>query len=127
MTTDHVPAEPSDCNDCSEGPRLPPTSGSARVSFSGSRKTCASAGRGLDFAWTRTYRSRPEADAPHWDYAYNVRAESARGDIKVFNGAGAANLYRLQPDGGYAARGVFAEGRLDTSSQFRIRFAGGGA
>ena len=33
MTTDHAPAEPGDCNDCSEGPRLPATSGLLPASF----------------------------------------------------------------------------------------------
>ena len=114
MTTDHAPAEPSDCNDCSEGPRLPRHVRLATGELFWQQEDIRIAGRGLDFAWTRTYRSRPDGDAPHWDNAYNLKAESARGDINVFNGAGAANLYRPQPGGGYAARGVFAEGRLDS-------------
>ena len=127
MTTDHAPAEPADCNDCSEGPRLPRDVRLATGELFWQQEDIRIAGRGLDFAWTRTYRSRPDSDAPHWDNAYNLKAESAGGAINVFNGAGAADLYRLQPGGGYAARGVFAEGRLDSSNQFRIRFAGGGA
>jgi RHS repeat-associated protein len=53
--------------------------------------------------------------------------EAGRGGIVVFNGAGAADVYHPHPSGGYAARGVFAEGRLDASNQFRLRFSGGGA
>jgi RHS repeat-associated protein len=127
MTTDHAPAEPSDCNDCSEGPRLPRHVRLATGELVWQQEDIRIAGRGIDFAWTRTYRSRPDNGAPHWDNAYNLKAESAGEDINVFNGAGAANLYRPQPGGGYAALGVFAEGRLDSSNQFRIRFAGGGA
>ena len=127
MTTDHAPAEPSDCNDCSEGPRLPRHLRLATGELFWQQEDIRIAGRGLDFAWIRTYRSRPKGDVPHWDNAYNLKVEAILGDINVFNGAGAANLYRLQLGGGYAARGVFAEGRLNTSNQFRIRFAGGGA
>ena len=127
MTTDHAPAEPSDCNDCSEGPRLPRHVRLATGELFWQQEDIRIAGRGLDFAWIRTYRSRPKGDVPQWDNAYNLKVEAILGDINVFNGAGAANLYRLQPGGGYAARGVFAGGRLDTSNQFRIRFAGGGA
>lgn len=38
---------------------------------------CAIPGRGLDFAWTRTYRSRTEvttAQGAGWDFSYNVSA-----------------------------------------------------
>lgn len=55
------------------------------------------AGRGLDFAWIRTYRSHPKGDVPHWDNAYNLKVEAILGDINVFNGAGAANLAGYNP------------------------------
>ncbi len=56
------------------------------------------AGRGLDFAWTRTYRSLPESADRHWDHAYALRVEATRGGIRLCTGTGGADLYR--PDAG---------------------------
>lgn len=80
----------------------------------------------MDFVWTRTYRSRPESPDRHWDHGYALRAEAARGGIRVWTGTGCAVLFRPGSDGGYTARGVFAEGRLDPAAALRLRFSGGG-
>ncbi|MGV0812271.1 RHS repeat-associated core domain-containing protein [Mycolicibacterium boenickei] len=126
MSNDHPPAEPTDCPDCSEGPKLLRNVRLATGEFVWQQEDLRVAGRGLDFVWTRTYRSRPEAPDKHWDHAYALRAEATRGGIRVWTGTGGADTYRLGTGGIYTARGVFAEGRLGRAREFRLRFSGGG-
>jgi YD repeat-containing protein len=48
-------------------------------------------GRGLDFEFTRTYRSQVEYDGPlghGWDFAFNARLTPLGSDVKVHDGAG---------------------------------------
>lgn len=58
-------------------------------------------GRGLDFAWTRTYRSRTgpsTAQGAGWDYSYNVSlAPQANGTMVLRTGDGRASTF--YPDG----------------------------
>ena len=63
MTTNHAPAEPSDCNDCSEGPRLPRHVRLATGELFWQQEDIRIAGRGLHFALIRTYRS-PQGRCP---------------------------------------------------------------
>jgi RHS repeat-associated protein len=127
MSIDHAPAEPNDCTDCSAGPKLPRNVRLATGEFIWQQEDLRIAGRGLDFVWTRTYRSLAESPDRHWDHAYALRAENARGGVRLWTGTGGADLYRPDPRGTYTARGVFAEGRLDDANKFRLRFSGGGA
>ena len=126
MTTNHAPAEPTDCNDCSEGPKRPRNVRLAAGEFVWQQEDLRIAGRGLDFIWTRTYRSLPESPDRHWDHAYALRAEATLGGIQLWTGIGGADLPRPDARGTYAARGVFAGGRLDSGNQFRCGSPAGG-
>ena len=126
MSIDHPPAEPTDCNNCSEGPKQPRNVRLATGEFVWQQEDLRIAGRGLDFIWTRNYRSLPESPDRHWDHAYALRAEATLGGIQLWTGIGGADLYRPDARGTYTARGVFAEGRLDSAKQFLLRFSGGG-
>lgn len=130
MTTDHAPAEPTDCNDCSEKPHLPEHVRLSTGEFVWRQEDLRIAGRGLDFFWTRTYRSRPESGDPGWDHAYNLRAQAVEGGIEVSDGAGGTHLFRRAASGAsgtYAAKGMFAVAELSSANEFRIRFSGGGS
>lgn len=121
MSTDH-PAEPGDR---SEGPLLPADIDLATGVLRWAETDLRISGRGIDFAWTRTYRSRPGGGAPHWDHAYRLRAARTGLGIQVWHGDGTSHTYRRRTDGGYWTRGVFAEGALDSTDVFRLRFADG--
>ncbi len=83
MSADHPPAEPTDCTGCSGGPNLPRNVRLATGEFVWQQEDIRIAGRGQDFVWTRTYRSRPESPDRYWDHAYALRAEAARGGIRL--------------------------------------------
>jgi YD repeat-containing protein len=85
----------------------------------------AVAGRGLDFAWVRTYRSRTGQDSPQgtrWSHSYDVRCIQGGGVVYVYDGTGRKDTFRLQPDGSYTCPGFFREGTLDGNT-FRLTFA----
>ena len=84
-------------------------------------------GRGLDFAWTRTYRSRTgeaSSQGNRWTHSYDVRCVMKPGDgaAWVYDGTGRKDLFQLQPDNTYTCPGFFREGSL-TNGIFRLTFA----
>jgi len=89
----------------------------------------AIAGRGLDFLWSRTYRSRTtdtsSAFGPHWTCSYDIRLQPLGGDIAIHDGTGRADTYYLQTNGTYTCPGFFREGTL-SNNVFRLTFADGG-
>lgn len=83
-------------------------------------------GRGLDFVWARTYRSRIGPDSAQgngWDFSYNLWIEMAGNAVRVMDGNGRSDRYLLQPDGSYAARQFFREGRFQPDGTFKLLFA----
>jgi len=87
-------------------------------------------GRGLDFIWARTYRSRygPDtAQGNRWDFSYNVHIEGGGPHVKVFDGSGYSAYFVQQSDGSYVADQFFREGRFDSNGVFRLTFADSGA
>jgi|GEM_PF-3244127 len=71
-------------------------------------------GRGIDFKWTRSYRSRYSYDGPMgygWDHAYNRRLdfpEDPEEGIRLMNGDARVDTYEPQFDGTYISpRGFF--------------------
>ena len=85
-------------------------------------------GRGLDFAWTRTYRSRTGPNSPQgqrWTHCYDVGCAASGSDIVVYDGTGRRDLYRSQPGGIYSCPGFFREGAF-TGGVFRLTFANAG-
>ncbi len=124
-----VPAEPTDCDHCADGPSLPRHLRLSSGELVWSQEDLRIAVLGLDVAWVRTYRSRFGPLTPQgtrWDHCYNLRVEKASNGLLVWNGTGRADLYREAAGGVYEARGIFASGRIDEAGRFRIRFSGGG-
>jgi RHS repeat-associated protein len=70
-------------------------------------------GRGFDFVWGRKYRSREgrlTAMGWNWDFSYNIRVEISAddpNDLWVFDGETRRDTYRPQPNGCWAAAGLF--------------------
>ncbi len=89
----------------------------------------AIAGRGLDFVWARTYRSRTTSAnsvfGPHWTGSYDISVQPLGGDVVIHDGTGRADTYFLQTNGTYACPGFFREGTL-SNNVFRLTFADGG-
>ncbi|MDA8017399.1 MAG: DUF6531 domain-containing protein [Thermoanaerobaculia bacterium] len=65
------------------------------------------AGRGLNFALVRTYRSQTLGSGPlgpGWDHNYRQRLRLLpTGDVDHFDGRGRRETFRLQPDGSYVS------------------------
>jgi len=83
------------------------------------------AGRGLDFVWARTYRSRTgqsTAQGTRWTHAYDVRCAQNGTAMDVFDGTGRQDTFRPQTNGVYTCPGFFREGTL-TGGVFRLTFA----
>ncbi|MFQ5502336.1 MAG: DUF6531 domain-containing protein, partial [Phycisphaerae bacterium] len=58
------------------------------------------AGRGLDFIWTRKYRSRigpNTAMGNGWDFSYNIHIEQSGPDILLHDGNSREDLFLFQP------------------------------
>lgn len=91
-------------------------------------------GRGLDFVWTRTYRSRIGTDTPMgfgWTHSYDIRcAANGNGqDMDVWDGTGRRDTLRRGACAGgvcsFSAPGLFREGAL-SNEVFRLTFADSG-
>jgi len=83
-------------------------------------------GRGLDFVWTRTYRSRTHHTATllssGWSLSYDVSVEQNSSGITVNDGTGRRDLYVLGTNGVYTCPEFFREGTL-SNGIFRLTFA----
>lgn len=82
-------------------------------------------GRGLDFVWARTYRSRTgaaTAQGNRWSHSYDVRCVQSSVGIDLYDGTGRKDTFRLQANGTYTCPEFFREGTL-TTNVFRLAFA----
>jgi phage tail-like protein len=82
-------------------------------------------GRGLDFVWARTYRSRTGATTAMgngWDFSCNVSVQKLGGDILIHGGQGRDDALHPQTNGTYLADGFFRLGTL-SNNVFRLTFA----
>lgn len=87
--------------------RAPMGAGEARGLYGFSGEFCDTAvdmrirGRGFDFVWMRTYRSRSGRDTAQgkgWDFSYNIHiSDHCRPSILLHDGNGRSDLYQLQP------------------------------
>jgi YD repeat-containing protein len=85
----------------------------------------AVAGRGLDFVWGRTYRSRTGDRFNSGDrtsFSYDVGCVQSSGGMDVYDGAGRKDSYKLQTNGVYTCPEFFNEGTL-SNNIFRLTFA----
>ena len=109
--------------DCDGAARLLPHSGEVQLQAT----DLTLPGQGLDFGWTRTYRSRTgvnTAQGNRWTHGYDVRCVMEPGDTAawIYDGTGRRDRYERQPDGAYTCPGFFREGTL-TGGVFRLSFA----
>ncbi|MBN2018890.1 MAG: RHS repeat protein [Sedimentisphaerales bacterium] len=82
-------------------------------------------GRGLDFIWSRTYRSRTGSNTStgnNWDYSYNIYIEPAGRDFIVHDGSGRRDLYRHQADGTWVTDGLFRVLSRNPDLSFSLTF-----
>ncbi|MCA8960341.1 MAG: RHS repeat protein, partial [Planctomycetes bacterium] len=88
-------------------------------------------GRGLDFTWTRKYRSRfgPDTEQGNgWDYSYNVRIEQPDAtSVVLHDGNGRHDRYAKQSDDTYTAAEFFRSGKFQPGGEFILTFADTGA
>ncbi len=82
-------------------------------------------GRGLDFIWATTYRSRNGETATmgnNWTHSYDIRVAQSGTDMLVRDGTGRRDTYFLQADGSFSKRGFFRRGTL-AANVFTLEFA----
>ncbi len=87
-------------------------------------------GRGIDFAFTRTYRSRlgeSTAMGHRWTHSYDLRVTSTSAGVVLRDGHGRVDLLTLQTDGTYGAPGHFTSGSFDAFDRFVLAFGDGGS
>lgn len=90
------------------------------------------AGRGLDFIWSRKYRSKigvNTAQGNHWDYSYNIAVmTNAEGHVEVRDGNSRTDTYvRNGTNNLWTAPEFFRELSLNGSGAFELVFEDGGA
>jgi phage tail-like protein len=102
------------------------------IAFSGELQSSAVdlaiPGRGLDFIFARTYRSRTGSATVlgnGWDFSYNLSIQPLGGDIVLHSGNGRDDTLFHQTNGTYVADGFFREGTL-ANNVFRLTFADSG-
>ncbi len=86
-------------------------------------------GRGMDFVWTRTYRSktgRYTVVGHNWDHSYNVGLYRTGADLVLYDGTGRRDIYRLQPDGSYQRPEFFRRIDVESDGSLTVRFANQG-
>ncbi len=128
----HPPAAP--CGECSEGcgagPHGIPNVYLHSGEFHLQEVDLVIPGRGLDFVWARTYRSRigPDTEQGHgWDFSYNLRIATEGSAVRVMDGNGRSDLYLSRGDGSFAAAQFFREGRFELDGTFTLVFADQGS
>jgi len=115
-----VPWEPS--ASVRQEPRLNPSLGSGEVAdgtllhsgeYSHTLTDLAVRGRGIDIAFTRTYRSGTVGTGPlgsGWELGYRARLrELPTGDVEHYDGRGRRDLFVRERDGYRSPAGMFAE------------------
>ena len=86
-------------------------------------------GVGLDFVWTRKYRSKIGPDTAMgngWDYSYNVFVEETGADRLVCDGNSRADTYRVQADGNWSRDGQFQVLSEELDGSYTMAFPSSG-
>ena len=82
-------------------------------------------GRGLDFVWSRKYRSRFGMDTVQgngWDFSYNIFGERTGNNILLCEGNARRDLYLPRPDGTLAVREFFRQIEENTDGSCTLTF-----
>ena len=112
--------------DCGGGCCVSPGTGELRCAAT----DLAVAGRGLDFAWTRTYRSRTgptTAQGAGWDLPYDVSiAQQGNGTVVLSTGDGRSETFYPNGQGGWSRDEYFVSvGDLNGDGMPDVLFADG--
>jgi YD repeat-containing protein len=104
-----APGDPSSsaCSETSHSQRIYGGSGEFKYQVTDLRIP----GRGLDFKWCRTYRSRTGSATTMgngWSHSYDIRIETNGLNVVLRDGTGRADRFLLQPDGTYARNEFFS-------------------
>lgn len=86
-------------------------------------------GRGMDFIWSREYRSQIGPNSPQgngWDTSYNVLIQRAGSYILLCNGTGRLDRYTLQPDNTWAHSEFFQSITRNPDGTYTLTFSNGG-
>jgi YD repeat-containing protein len=81
-------------------------------------------GRGLDFVWTRTYRSRTGINSTMgqgWSHSYDIRCVATSNSVTVWDGTGRSDTYFLGTNGVYTANELFNVGTF-SNGVFTLEF-----
>lgn len=81
-------------------------------------------GRGLDFVWTRTYRSRSGRNSVmggNWSHGYDISCVPASGGMEVRDGTGRGDIYFPGTNGVYTRDEFFNIGTL-SNGVFTLQF-----
>jgi YD repeat-containing protein len=87
-------------------------------------------GRGFDFIWARTYRSRTGLNTRignGWDYSYNIKVQPCGADLIVYGGDARRDVYYQQPDGTWIAEGFFRVMTQNLDLSFTLTFGDNGS
>ncbi len=83
-------------------------------------------GRGFDFRWQRTYRSRSgpnTAQGNGWDHPYDVHLTAGdREDLELHDGNGRGDIYTRQPNGSWTRAEFFREITRAEDGSFKMVF-----
>lgn len=85
-------------------------------------------GRGLDFVWARTYRSRTGTNTvmgQNWSHGYDIRCFPGLDSVTVQDGTGRHDTYLHETNGLYMVDELFNVGTF-TNDQFVLTFPDGG-
>jgi RHS repeat-associated protein len=116
-------------------PDLIPEKGSASKLHPFSGEFCESAvdmripGRGPDFVWGRTYRSRVGPNTVignGWDHSYNIYLEQYGANLILHNDSGRRDIFYPQPNGTWTSKGFFREFIHEPGSFLTLTFSDGG-
>lgn len=86
-------------------------------------------GRGVDFFWQRTYRSKARVNTAQgngWDYNYNIRLEQHGLNLVLHDGAGRADTFTPQSDGTWGRDEFFLDIRKNPDGTYLLTFANKG-
>jgi RHS repeat-associated protein len=86
-------------------------------------------GVGLDFVWSRSYRSMIGTNTTlgnGWTFAYNISIRQSGADLILTDGNSRQDTYFQRPDGTYSRDGFMREGSFDTNGNFILRFPDNG-
>ena len=82
-------------------------------------------GVGLDFVWSRSYRSLLGTNTSQgngWTFGYNISIQQSGADVLLTDGDSRHDLYFHQPDGTYSRDGFMRQGSFDGSGNFILKF-----